>query len=118
MHGIEHGERPSAPGSRAANADARQMLVELPADGQHGIERRERLLRNERDLAAEQGAPRCPPACAPGPAPSNIKLALGDGEAARQKLSDGAPDHRLAGAGFADQAEHAPAFEREAQTAE
>ena len=38
------------------DAEAREMLVELRADGQHRIERGQRLLRDERDVAAEQRA--------------------------------------------------------------
>ena len=54
---VEQFEHPLAPIARR-DADARQMLVELRADGQHRVERGQRLLRNERDLAAEQRAAR------------------------------------------------------------
>jgi hypothetical protein len=55
MHGLEQFEHALAPLARR-DADARQMLVKLRADGQHRIERGERFLRDERDLAAEQRA--------------------------------------------------------------
>ena len=57
MHRVERREHAVAPVARR-NADAREVLAELRADGQHRIERRERLLRDERDLAAEQRAAR------------------------------------------------------------
>ena len=57
VHRVERREHAVAPLARR-DADARQVLVELRADRQHRIERRERLLRDERDLAAEQRATR------------------------------------------------------------
>ena len=68
-------QRAVAPLLAAAHAEARQMLVELRADGQHRVERRQRLLRDEGDVAAEQRAARAPAACVTRSAPSNTQRA-------------------------------------------
>ena len=90
------------------------MLVDLLADGQHRIERRQRLLRDEGDVLAEQALPLCRRHRDEIVA-AERQAASGHGKARRQHLRNGAADHRLAGAGLADQSEHLSGLEREIQ---
>ena len=79
-----------------------------------GLRARERLLRDEGDLAPEQSASRLRRPCARDRGPRK-RGSRRDREARRQQLRDGAADHRFAGAGFADEAEHLARREREAR---
>src|SRR4051794_4905573 len=56
MRGGEHGNGALAARTRRLAAETGEMLVELPADGEHRVERSQRRLRHEGDLATEQGA--------------------------------------------------------------
>ena len=82
-----------------------QQGRDLRADAPDRIERGHRILRDQRDAAAEQAA--------------SLRLrhreqiaslepngASGDDGVGRQQAEHGAPEHRLAGAGFADQSPH------------
>ena len=83
-------------------AKPRQMLVELRADRHHRIECSHRLLRNEGNGAAEEGAATCR---------RHLQQVLAlkqqrsgnDLKTVRKQLGNGAADHGLAGTGFADQ---------------
>jgi hypothetical protein len=116
VHRLEGREHAAAPLARR-HADAGQMLLELARDGEDRVERRQRLLRDERDLAAEQRAARFARHRHEVSA-GKRQAAAGHREAGRQQLGDGAAHHRLAGAGLADQPEHFSRFERERQVAD
>jgi hypothetical protein len=86
-------------------------------DGEHRVERGERLLRHEGDVAADQRAPalrrhRHQIFAREGEPPARYR------EPGRQELRDRAPHHRLAGAGFADQAEDFSRRQREVEIAD
>jgi hypothetical protein len=79
------------------------MLVKRLADGQHRIQRGQRLLRDEGDPPAEQGAP----AFALERKQVDIvedHAPPGDLEAAGNLAGNDAADHAFSGAGLADQA--------------
>ena len=103
--GVQHGERALAAIAAASTAEARKVFVELRADRQHRIERGHRRLRDEGDRASEQSAPLRRRHLQKVLALERQR-ACRDRKTRRQKLGDGASDHGLAGAGFADEAEN------------
>ena len=78
---------------------------DLLADPLHRVERGHRVLRDQRDVAAEERAAR---ALGHGDEVAAVEQdrAAGDAGAAGQEVEDGAGDHRFSGAGFADEAAH------------
>ncbi len=114
MHRLEHRQRPVAPRPAGGKPQPGQMLVELAADAAGRVERGQRLLRHEGDLAAQQRA-----AAGGGQAEQILagegEAAGADREAGRQRVADDTPDHRLAGAGFPHQPEDAARRQRERQ---
>ena len=104
-----HQLAPSAPHDLAMQM---QRLADLVADRVDRRERGHRLLEDDGDAAAADGAHgaavarQCCDVDRPGPWPARIveqDLAAGDRAALRQDAHDRLADHRLAGAGFADQ---------------
>ena len=108
----ERGKRALAPFRAWADAEAGQMLVELPANGEHGIKRAQRGLWNEGNGTAEQGAP-LPRTQAEERFALEPQLAGGDRKTRRKQLGDRTPDHGFSRARFADEAEDAARGERE-----
>ncbi len=101
----------------ALHTEPYEMFLELRADGEDGIERCHRRLRDEGDGVAQQVAPA-------RRSHSDQIFALeqertaGNGKAERQQLRDRAPDHGFAGTGFADQAKDFPRREIKRQRAD
>ena len=102
MHGVEHGKRVLAPRLAVADMQAREVFIDLVSDGQHRIEPRQRLLRHKGDLTSEQFAARVE-RHSHQVLTIEHQFAAGDRKSRRHELRDRPPDHRLAGAGFADQ---------------
>ena len=114
MHAVQGGNRRLPP---IRHADAPQMFAELAADGAHRVKRRQRLLRDEGNLPAEQ---RPPVAGRHGQQipPGELQPAPADGKAGRQHLRDGPTDHGLAGTAFAHQPEHLARRQRQVEVAQ
>ncbi|MNX51580.1 hypothetical protein D3C86_822420 [compost metagenome] len=91
---------------RRRYAHVAQMLEQLMAHRQRGIQARKRLLRNERDLPAQQftALRRRQPVQVRA---AKLDRAPGDLEAGGQGARHHAAHHALAGAGFTHQAQHA-----------
>jgi len=87
-------------------------LLDLFADALQRIERRERLLEDHGGLAAAQTAQRAAVECR-RVLSDDLHGARHDVDALRQQREDCVRNHRLAGAGFADQANHLVALDRE-----
>ena len=117
VHRFECGQCAGEALGRAGDAEMGEMLVHLGADGVDGVQRGQRLLRDEGDVAAEEGT-----ALRGRHADEIVAVemqgAAGDLEAGRQELGDGAADHGFAGAGFADEAEHLAGLQREIEPAD
>ena len=108
MHRTERRERRLAP---VRDAEAFEMLVELVPDGQHRVQGRQRLLRNERDVPPQQRPVPRRRHCQQVRAVERQRSA-GDSEGRRQHTGDDAPDHGFAGAGLAYQPKHLAGGER------
>jgi hypothetical protein len=117
VHGLQQIKRACPSFPRRTKPESAQVFIELLADGEHRVERGERFLRNERDLATEQSPPivrrhRDQIATAEQEAPGRNR------EPGGKHLRDGAADHRFAGPGFADKPDHAALLERQAEVAQ
>src|SRR5262252_7160520 len=88
-----------------------QGLDDLPADRQHRVERGQRVLEHHGDRAAAQPAQRL--GIEPGEVPAVEHHAAANPRTARRELQNGARQHGLAAAGFADDAEGMAGFETE-----
>ncbi len=117
MDGVHLLRRDIAPYPLAAMAEALQMLGELLADGQHRVERRHRLLRNEGDILAQE-SPVSLVRQGHEIGAAEFERARRHVEDARQEPRDDAADHALAGARFADQAQHLAGAELEIDVAQ
>ena len=77
---------------RSREAETREVLAELLADGEHRIERGLRFLRHKGDLGAEQLAP-ARFGNADQRLAAEVKRSAADPESARQHLRNGAGNH-------------------------
>ena len=117
VHRLQPCRGPVRPVVAAWDAQAGQVLAELPADRQQGVEGGERFLRDEGDLPTEQRpARRVRPARQVGAL--EAQAALRHPEARRQQAGHHAPDHALARAGLADQPKRLTAPEPQADVAQ
>src|SRR5262245_61822779 len=92
------------------------MLVKLLAYGKHRIERRQRFLRDESDLATQERAP-LRRRHGNEIAVAEQETTASHGKAWRKHLRNGATDHRLSGARFTDEAKYAPRRQGQAEIA-
>ena len=117
VDGLEGGEAALVALAGVGDADMGEVFAHLLLDGEDGVEGGEGLLRDEGDVAAEEGA------ASRGGHGGEVGAvegqdALGGGEAWRHELGDGAADHAFAGAGFADEAEDLAGGEGEGEVAD
>ena len=109
MNRIERSDRPFAPRRLAVMAESFEMLVELGAERQDGVERGHRMLGHEGDGVAEQAGAVARRHGKQVAVPEGHATAAGC-ETPGQHAGDQAADHGFAGAGFADDADQfAPA---------
>ena len=101
----EHGHRALARLPRRRAAVQREQSLDLPADGQHGIERGARALEHHGDLRPAHRAHRL---LGHGEqvAPVETDAPADDARGRAQQAQDGHRAHRLARARLADQADH------------
>jgi hypothetical protein len=117
VHRFEFGKRPLPPVFARSKANSQEMFPHLLTDGQHRVEAGQGLLRDEGDVPTEQIATALRRHCYKV-LTGEFECPLGDGEAAREELRNSAADHRLSGAGLADEAENHARYQREIEIAQ